>query len=640
VASPPAPTAPAPAPSAVARLAGALAVLAGTPRILGLVWSAHPPTAAVVLLLNVIQGLNPLISAWLNKLVLDAVAAAVSGPGDPAAAVSTIGPLLVLRAAYQAFSAALGAPVRYAWQQLSDHVTRRVEELVLSKSISLRGIAFFESPRFFDLLQRVQNQALARPINIVNNLTFIIRTSLTLTTMTAAFFLFSPWLTVLIVVATIPHLVSQFRNRREAFQINNWSIPEVRTMHYMTALMTHRNDVKEVRLFGLGDFLLNRFLETFEAFRDRHQALRRRHWLTTVALSALSAGAQAAGFAAVLFAAVEGRVSLGDFLFYTTALSQMQGGLNGIVQQVASLYEANLYVGTLFELQAVQETLPVPPPGTARRVAAPLRKGIELRDVGFTYPGGERAVLQDVSFTIEPGQVVALVGENGAGKSTLVKLLTRLYDPTAGRILVDGADLREHDLEDWRRHLGVVFQDFSQFALPARENIGIGSLPLIEDPVAVRAAAVRAGADTIVERLPRGYETPLGRLFRAAQTDGVDLSGGEWQRIALARAFMRTGGSSGTQEGGQEDAQLLILDEPTSAMDARAEYDLHLRFKGLTRGRSTVLISHRFSTVRMADHIVVLDGGRVAEQGSHEQLIACGGMYARLYAMQAERYAE
>ena len=265
----------------------------------------------------------------------------------------------------------------------------------------------------------------------------------------------------------------------------------------------------------------------------------------------------------------------------------------------------------------------------------PLQRGIELRGVGFKYPTRDTPVLEDVSFTIHPGQVVALVGENGAGKSTIVKLLTRLHDPTAGAVLLDGADLRDYDLDDWRGRLGVVFQEPKGFSLPARENIGLGYLPLIEDTAAVHAAAVRAGADTIVERLPQKYETPLGRQFRAIGSDGVDLSGGEWQRIALARAFMRTTEHSHPSAS----AQLLILDEPTSAMDARAEYDLYLRFKELTRGRSTLLISHRFSTVRMADHIVVLDGGRIVEQGSHAALVASGGMYARLYAIQAERYA-
>jgi ATP-binding cassette, subfamily B, bacterial len=297
------------------------------------------------------------------------------------------------------------------------------------------------------------------------------------------------------------------------------------------------------------------------------------------------------------------------------------------VGQSAALYESNLYVSHLFELEAVEETLKMPSPGTAIAVPARFRRGIELRNVGFSYVGREKPVLEDVSFSIAPGQVVALVGENGAGKTTLVKLLSRLYDPTAGQILVDGIELRAFDVDEWRRRIAVVLQDFVEYAMPVRENIGVGWLPFIEDREAVRAAAVSAGADTVVARLPEGYETMLGREFRSIGSDGVNLSGGEWQRMALARAFIR------------EEAQLLILDEPTAALDARAEHEIFLRFKALTEGRATLLISHRFSTVRMADHIVVLDGGRIVEQGSHEALVAGGGMYARLYAMQAERYA-
>ncbi|CAA9251892.1 MAG: Efflux ABC transporter, permease/ATP-binding protein [uncultured Chloroflexi bacterium] len=381
-----------------------------------------------------------------------------------------------------------------------------------------------------------------------------------------------------------------------------------------------------------------------------------RHWWQTMGMATLSAGAYAVGYGAIVVAAVGGQITLGDFAFLYAALNQMQGGIGALVSLISGLFEDNLYFGTLFELQAVEDTLPVAPTGAGRRVAAPLRSGIELRNVSFTYDRAAKPVLEDVSFTVAPGQVVALVGENGAGKSTLVKLLTRLYDPTGGQVLVDGSDLREYDLEDWRRRVGVVFQDFKRYTMPVRENIGLGNLTQIEDTDAVRAAALRAGADSLVERLPDGYETMLGRRFRSIGNDGVDLSGGEWQRIALARAFMRapeagpevgpgaTGtnganGANGRHDGLDGGAQLLILDEPTSALDARAEHEVYLRFKELTRGRATLLISHRFSTVRMADHILVLDGGRIVEQGSHEALVELDGMYARLYAMQAERYA-
>ena len=625
--------------SLLSRIRGALAVLGGTPRVLALVWRAHPPTAAAVLLLNAFQGLAPLAGAWLTKLVVDAVAVTTGAAtaedadvrGAIAAAPFVVG-LLVARAIYQVVNAASGAPVRYFWQQLSDHVTRDVERRILAKANAFRGLAFFESPRFFDLLHRAQNQSATRPINIVNNATAILRGSLGVGTMAAAFFLFSPWLAVLIVAATIPHLVGQFRSRRETVTINNWSIPEVRKMGYMTRLLTDRAEAKEVRLFGLGDHFLRQFLDAFEAFERRHHPARRRHWRATVGLSALAAAAGAFGLAAVLFAAVEGRITPGDVVLYVAALGQIQAGLQVLVAHTAALFEHNLYVATLFELEAVEDTLLVVPAATARRVPSPLRLGVELRNVSFRYPTRAAPVLEDVSFTIAPGEVVALVGQNGAGKTTLVKLLARLYDPTGGAVLVDGVDLREYDLAGWRRRVGVVLQDFGEYALPVRENIGVGYLPLIDDQEAVRTAAEAAGAAAVVERLPEGYDTVLGRQFRSASGAGVDLSGGEWQRIALARAFMRAGGPA--------DAQLLILDEPTSALDARAEHELYLRFKELTHGRATLLISHRFSTVRMADRIVVLEGGRVVEEGSHDALMARGGEYARLYSMQAERYAK
>ena len=604
-----------------------LEALRVTPRVLALLWRAHPQTTAALLAMNVFQGFAPLVNGWLAKHILDAVVIAVSGQGDPLAQSPTIVTLLVLRALYQALNAANGAPARYFWQQLGDHVTREVERVILNKANSFKGIGFFESPRFFDLLQRAQSQAASRPMTLLTSLTGFIRSAIGLVSMTAVFFAFSPWLALLIVVATYPQLVRQFKNRREAWEINNYSVPEVRTMGYMTNLLTWKEAAKEVRLFGLGEYFTRIFRETFDSFHRRHGAMRRRHWYSSIALSLLAGGANALGYGALIFAVVEGRITLGDFAFLYSALNQMRDGMSSAIWQMAGIYESNLYMSNLFELEAVEEALVVAPPGRAAPVPVRLTHGIELRGVEFRYPGREKPVLEDVSFTIAPGQAVALVGENGAGKTTIVKLLSRLYDPTAGSVLVDGVDLRDLDLEEWRRRIAVVFQDFVEYAMPARENIGVGWLSSIEDTEAVRAAAERAGADSLIARLPEGYETMLGRQFRSIGTDGVSLSGGEWQRIALGRAFMREG------------AQLLILDEPTSALDARAEHDLFLRFKTLTEGRATLLISHRFSTVRMADEIIVLDGGRIVERGSHDALVERGGHYARLYAMQAERYA-
>ena len=456
--------------------------------------------------------------------------------------------------------------------------------------------------------------------------------------------------------------------------------PEVRLMNYLRSVLTGRDAAREVRLFGLGEHFLGRYLATFEQFRRRYAHLRLAQWRDNTALAALSALGSAGAYAYVVLQALSGQITLGGLTFYTGIVGQVRSGISGLVWQTASLYQSNLFINQLFEFLATEPAMPVLPPERARPVPRPLREGIVFRNVAFRYPGTERLVLEDVSFEIRPGQTVALVGENGAGKTTLVKLLARLYDPTAGQILVDAVDLREYDLEAWRRQIGVIFQDFARYHLMVRENVGVGWIEHVDDLAAITRAARFGGADEVVARLPDGYDTILGRQFSmmssSARTvrveEGVDLSGGEWQKIVLARGFMRTGGTDGTNgmsgtggtdgtngmsgtggtdgthstgdtggteaEHAPEGAQLLILDEPTAALDAQAEYNVYRRFHELTRGRASLLISHRFSTVKMADHIVVIEHGRVTEQGSHEELVALGGRYAELFEMQAERY--
>ncbi|HET7767155.1 MAG TPA: ABC transporter ATP-binding protein, partial [Chloroflexota bacterium] len=624
---------------ALSRIREALGVLAGTPRVLKLVWAAHAGYATALVATNALQGLAPAAGAWLNKLLMDAVAAALFGPNsgqlgslsplgasDPWSAAPAIFGLFILWFAFTIVRRSLNPLQDLVRQHLGDYLTRDLNLLILDKANSLRDITFFESPRFHDLLQKARNEVQWRPFATVSTVLFMLQQLIVLTTMLGFVLAFSPGLALLIVVCTVPSLVQQFRHRRQMYAINNWSVPDVRRMNYYRQLLIDKADAKETRVFGLGDYFLRLYHQTFDAYHGRLAGERLRNWWWTLLLACANAAAIVIGYGSVALAAVSGRITLGDFLLYSQALYTVRDQLQSLVWQISGLYEGNLFIRNLFEFLDLPETMPPLPPGSAAPVPRPLTHGIELRGVGFRYEGRDTPVLDDVSFTIPAGQTVALVGENGAGKTTLVKLLTRLRDPTAGAVLVDGIDLRALDVDEWRRHVAVVFQDFARFNLPAHENIALGDLRRLDDRAAVETAATKGGAVTLVERMPEGYDTMLGRRFASTGSDGVDLSGGEWQRVALARAFMR------------EDAQLLVLDEPTAALDARAEHEIYLRFKELTQGRSTLLISHRFSTVKMADHIVVLEGGRIVEQGSHAALVARGGMYARLYAMQAERY--
>jgi len=644
----------------LAAVLDALRAFETAPRVLRLVWRAHPSYALAALALNAAQGISPVLHGWLSKLVVDAVAAAVTGAADPSAALPYVAALVAARTGYALLDAAQRAPTQLVWQQLGDFVTRDVQALILRKAAALRDIAFFESARYHDLLERARNDAGSRPINLVNGLLTLFRTALTLVAAGAVLFALQPLLPVLLAVCALPQLVVQFRQRREIWSLNDSGIPEVRWMGYLRRVLTDRAEAKEVRLFGLGGYFLDEHRRAFDAYRAGFSARRWHHWRWNSALALLGTGAAVGSYAYVVVLAVAGRISVGDVVLYTAALGSVQGALEGLVWQAAAVYEGSLFAGNVFAFLDLPAALPERPRGEARRVPTTLRAGVELRGVGFAYPGSDRPVLRNVGFAIRPGETVALVGENGAGKTTIVKLLTRLYDPTEGHVLLDGVDLREYDLDEWRRRIAVVFQDFARYDLLARENIGVGNVPRVEDLAAVRAAAQRGGADELVARLPQGFETMLGRRFRGPAGnggdghDGVEPSGGEWQKIALARAFMRVppddpdcptdppdpevlGPGNGAGDAAAR-AQLLILDEPTAALDARAEHELYLRFRELTRGRSTLLISHRFSTVRMADRIVVLDNGGIVEQGSHDELAARGGRYARLYALQAERY--
>ncbi|HEX6506633.1 MAG TPA: ABC transporter ATP-binding protein, partial [Chloroflexota bacterium] len=395
--------------------------------------------------------------------------------------------------------------------------------------------------------------------------------------------------------------------------------PIRRRMLYLLTLLTTDTYAKEVKLFTLGDHFINQFKRLSQGYYEDQRSLVTRRYLAGYAWGALSIVASSGTYLYVAVQAVAGKLTLGDLTLYTQAASSVQTSLQSILSGLSSMYEHNLYLGSLFELLDEKPRIVVSDHPVA--VPRPLNGRIEFQDVSFHYEGSDRNAIQNVSFAIEPGETVAIVGRNGAGKTTLIKLLSRLYDPVSGRVLIDGNDIRDYEPEDLRRQIGVLYQDFATYQATAQENIGFGRVEELYDIPAVTRAAAEGGATELIDHLPQGYETMLGKWF----DEGYNLSGGEWQKVALSRAFMRT-------------ARILILDEPTAALDAQAEFELFQRLRALTEGRTAIFISHRFSSVRLADRILVLDGGVLVDQGSHDELMALGGRYARLFTLQAAAY--
>jgi ATP-binding cassette subfamily B protein len=606
---------------------------AALPRVLELVWQASPRVTAALFVATVIAGLVPSASAYTSKLLVNAVVQGIAvhkfhardlvkinlGVWHPSFnTFDAIIFLAVLQLLIFALIAFLSTVRNITQQLLQNSVSMRIQLMVMEKAATL-DLAFYEDPASYDLLRRAQTDSINRPVMMISSAFGLVQTGLTFVSMIALLIFVSPLLALIALVSPIPAFIADTRYGWRGYNIARWGSRLLRRMTYLVTLLTTDTYAKEVKLFGLGSYFIERYRLIGNAFygSQRRQVVRR--YLVGFVLGNLSTIATSVTYLYVALQAIVGRLTLGDLTLYTTAAQSVQNSIQGILSGFSSMYEHNLYLSNLFELMATETKLPVPSQPAA--VPVPLRGEIRFDHVSFAYPDAKENALTDLSFTVDPGETLAIVGRNGAGKTTLFKLICRLYDPAEGRILIDGIDIRDYEPDELRAQIGGMFQDYVAYQATAAENIGLGNLRQIADRDAVVRAGQQAGTDALIAGLPAGYDTALGKWFDA----GVNLSGGEWQKVALARAFMR-------------DARILLLDEPTSALDAQAEYDLFERLRTLTRGKTAIYISHRFSTVRRADRILFLEHGRLVEQGSHEQLMRLNGRYARLFRLQASAY--
>ncbi|HEY7782548.1 MAG TPA: ABC transporter ATP-binding protein [Ktedonobacterales bacterium] len=596
-----------------------VAVFAGLPRVLRLVWHIEPVLTVVLALLYVVQGFLPAITAWIGKLLIDGVLLAIREAGGHGTTTLVVW-LVVAQFGAQGASSLLQTWTNIAQQLLQERTANDVQLMVMEKANTL-DLAFFENPKFYDTLQEAQREAATRPIGMISQTFGLGRTLVTLLSMIVVLTHLAWWIALVALLAPIPAFVANVRYGWWGYQMMRRQSPRRREMSYYNTLLTTDTYNKEVKLFTLGDFFIRMYRTLADQFYLEARAIVVPRYLASFVWGLGSLLANGAVYLYVALQAVAGRITLGDLTFYTQAALSLGTSFQGLLTGVSSMYENTLFINTLFEFLDYQPTIVSQPGAVALEPGAGL--SIEFRHVRFTYPGrdADGPTLDDVSFRIEAGEAVALVGRNGAGKTTIVKLLTRLYEPDSGAILVNGRDIKDYDLESLRGHIGVIFQDYATYHLSASRNIGVGRIDAVDDLDDIRAAAAKSGADQVIERLPGGYATMLGKWF----DQGQQLSGGEWQKIALARAFVR-------------DARLLILDEPTSSLDPQAEYDVFARFRDLTVGKSAIFISHRFSTVRLANRIIVLEHGRVLEEGTHERLLALEGRYAELFELQAAAY--
>jgi ATP-binding cassette subfamily B protein len=589
-----------------------LAALRNVPPVLRLVWDAAPKVVASGIVLRLFSALIPVAMLSISRLIIDLIKAKHTATMPP-----EMWWLLAAEFALAAANQLLGRTIDYTDARLADEFTREVS-LRLIKHATQLDLASFEDPAFHDVLERARQQATDR-IGMLNAMGRLLLQFITLVSLSVAVIIYYPWLFLLMVICVVPAFMGESHFAFLGYSLAHEITPVRRELDYLRIIGTSKENAKEVKLFGLGDHLHSRYATLTGGIIRKNINLTRHRLAWGSVFAVFGSIGYYGSYVFLVWQALQGRITVGTLILLTGAIAGASTQLQGVFSLFSHIADQALHLSDLVDFLKVQPNIRSKP--NALPVPRAIRTGFEFRNVSFQYPGTSRLILKSLNFRLEPGEHVALVGENGQGKTTLVKLLARLYDPSSGTIFLDGTDLREYNVEELHKEIGVIFQDFVRYDMPVRMNIGVGRMEHLDNDEALWTAAEKSRADRLITRFAGGLDQMLGRRFEG----GVDLSGGEWQKFALARAYLR-------------DAQVLILDEPTAALDAVAESEVFARFDDLSRGKMALLISHRFSTVRKSDRIVVLEDGQIYEEGTHDQLVANGGRYASLFELQAASY--